>query len=268
MRSVPNQFEPSIPAVARPQLEACFNFRDLGGHATADGRVVRHGLVFRSGSLHRMTESDRAEFRRLGVTTVVDLRRPDEVARDPPPIGIAAVKHLPLEIDAPPGPLQAPSPPRTPEPAQAPEPPADHLGDEYLDMLLANPGRRAIAAAFWLIADPAQRVVVHCYAGKDRTGIVAALLLASLGVDDEAIVADYTASDAAIEPSRRYAERHDVEWARLIDRLPPRVLHSHPDGIVSMLDGVRNKFGSVASYLHEIGATTTCLTQLEAKLLA
>jgi protein-tyrosine phosphatase len=265
---VPDRFERSTPAVARPRFEACFNFRDLGGHATTDGRVVRHGLVFRSGSLHRMTASDRAEFGRLGVTTVVDLRRPDEVARHPPPIGIATVRHLPLEIDPPPEPLGAPCPPGAPEPPEAPEPPADHLGDEYLDMVQADPGRRAIAAAFRLIAEPAQRVVVHCYAGKDRTGIVAALLLASLGVDDEAIIADYTASDAAIEPSRRYAERHDVEWARLIDRLPPRVLHSHPDGIVSMLDGVRKKFGSVVSYLHEIGATPTYLTQLEAKLLA
>lgn len=251
-----NESGRSAPSTAAlPQFEACFNFRDLGGHTNADGRVVRNGHVFRSGSLHRMTEADRAVLARLGVTTVVDLRRPDEVARHPPPTGIGAVRHLPLEIEEPP----------TPREPLGPVP--DHLGEEYLELATADAGRGAIAASFRVIADPGQRVVIHCYAGKDRTGIVAALLLASLGVDDAAIVADYTASDAAIEPSLAYAERHDSEWARLIERLPPRVLRSHPDGIVTLLAGLRRQFGSIRSYLHEIGARGDCLSRLEAKLL-
>lgn len=238
------------------EFEACFNFRDLGGHVTGDGRVVRRGHVFRSGSLHRMTAADRRSFARLGITTVVDLRRPDEVGRHPPPPGIAPrIAHLPLETEIP------------ATEGVAADRRSEHLGEEYLEIAGAPAGHAAITAAIDLIAQPRHRVVVHCYAGKDRTGILAALLLSALGVDDDAIAADYAASDAAIAPSIAYAERHEPDWARLIAGLPDRVLRAHPRGILTLLGGIRARHDSVRSYLHAIGTREYTLARLEAKLL-
>ncbi|MDQ1512133.1 MAG: protein-tyrosine phosphatase, partial [Actinomycetota bacterium] len=131
-------------------FEACFNFRDIGGYETADGRRVRWGSVFRSDTLHRLTTADLERARELGVRTVIDLRSVAELAatgrfgRDD-----VAFHHLPLEE-------KIPSEPPDPE---TPEPPP---GEIYVEM--ATTGRRAVANTLRVIAEGEHAVVFHCTA--------------------------------------------------------------------------------------------------------
>ncbi|MFD0747939.1 tyrosine-protein phosphatase [Phytohabitans flavus] len=164
-----------------------FNFRDVGGYTGHEGRTVVWRRLFRSDSLHRLESGDTDAFAALGVRTVIDLRRPREVTRDgrvPEYVGLG-YRHI------------------HPEHQDWDEIPyeeklgvARYLANRYHD--LAEQGVAGISAAVGVIADEAASpVVVHCVAGKDRTGVVCALTLSVLGVSDEDIATDYALSTAA-----------------------------------------------------------------------
>ncbi len=237
------------------EFEACFNFRDIGGYETIDGRTVRWGAVFRSGSLHRLTAVDLERTARLGVRTVIDLRTAEELERD----GRfarhhdVAFHHVPFEepahdLEAQHRALEAPPP-----------------GETYVTM--ATFGCNAVAAALRVIAEADQPVVVHCLAGKDRTGIVTALVLASLGVPDHAIAADYHLSERALGPSIAWAERNDAQWASVMAELPPWVLGAPPSAMEAFLGALRDRHGSIDGYLRDAGVGADVVDQLRARLL-
>ena len=147
--------------------------------------------VFRSDTLHRLTTADLEHARQLGVRTVIDLRSTDELtegaaSRTPS----VAFHHLPLfEDDAPPS-----------EPIEDDDP---SLPRRVSTCRWRRPGARPSRASFGVIAEGDHAVVFHCAAGKDRTGILAALLLSTLGVADDLIVADYHLSEHAVAPGVR-----------------------------------------------------------------
>ncbi|GAB3800961.1 tyrosine-protein phosphatase [Micromonospora zhanjiangensis] len=233
-------------------FSALFNFRDVGGYPGLDGRRVRWRRLYRSDSLHRVDE-DRDAFAALGIRTVIDLRRPTEVDRDGrvPAYDGLAYRHI------------------HPEHAQWEDTPYDegsslahYLADRYLDM--AETGYAGIARAVGIIADPERApVVVHCVAGKDRTGIVCGLTLSLLGVDDIDIADDYARSTAA---SERFSA-----WLRdnLPDSVPPPqpFLASPAEAMTLFLAGLRRRHGSVESYLLDAGLTRQQLTDLRTHLL-
>src|SRR5262249_14760725 len=139
-----------------------------------DGRTVRWRTLFRSDSLHRLDEADRDAFAALGVRTVIDLRRPREIEK----VGRIAERHAPTYRHI--YPKHAEWDPSTLAQQLDVE---RWLADRYLD--LARDGREAIVDALGVIADvEAAPVVVHCMAGKDRTGVVCGVALALLGVAD------------------------------------------------------------------------------------
>ncbi|MEV1332953.1 tyrosine-protein phosphatase [Micromonospora costi] len=162
------------------------NFRDLGGYRADDGRTVRWGLVYRSDSLGKLTGTDLERFRQLGVRTVIDLRYPWEIAargRVPDVDGMAwhnlSIEHRPYD--------QA-----TIDPALDPW---RYLADRYAEV--AADGVRELRRALEVIAGANGPLVFHCASGKDRTGLLAALLLALLGVDDDQIAADFALTERA-----------------------------------------------------------------------
>jgi protein-tyrosine phosphatase len=165
-------------------LEGCFNFRDLGGYPTADGRRVRWRRLFRADSLSRLTGPDFEQLGAVGLATVVDLRTASEVTErgrvEWPAPGIT-YHHLPM-LDV------------LPERDEYVEWAAPaFVADRYTDMLAT--GAPAVADALRVLADPRSHpAVIHCAAGKDRTGIISALVLGLLGVSDEDIVSDYALS--------------------------------------------------------------------------
>jgi protein-tyrosine phosphatase len=214
--------EPGAPIYDRRVLqgdrhvtfEACFNFRDLGGYETVDGRRVRWGSVFRSDSLHRLPAADLEVALALGLHTVIDLRSTAELERGRfAHTHDLSFHHLPF--------FEADSLPFKPLESHDPEPP---LGSDYIAM--ATSARGAIAAAFHVLAECDYAVVVHCAAGKGRTGILAALVLASLGVPDESIAADYHLSERASAPTLAWAELNAPEVAAEPTNLPPWALAS------------------------------------------
>ncbi|MDW3846496.1 tyrosine-protein phosphatase [Micromonospora sp. BRA006-A] len=233
---------------------ALFNFRDVGGYATRDGRTVRRGRLYRSDSLHRIDETDRSAFTALGIRTVIDLRRPSEVERDGrvPDYDGLTYRHIhPEHADWGANRFDASGVSL-----------ARYLADRYAD--LARTGTAGLAEAVGLIADSANApVVVHCVAGKDRTGIVCALTLSVLGVPDKDVVADYALSTAA---SRRF-----TEWVRATlpdaEEPPPPFLESPAETMELFLAELRGGYGSVEGYLTHAGVTEAQVESLRTHLL-
>ncbi|WP_432824874.1 tyrosine-protein phosphatase [Dactylosporangium sp. CA-092794] len=227
-----------------------FNFRDLGGYPAAGGRTTRWRRLFRSDSLSRIDPADAGSFTALGVRTVIDLRRPREIERDGRIHAFDGLRYHHLN------PIHAEW-----DDATDHDEPSDErwLANRYLD--LAEHGHAAISAAVEVIADADNApVVVHCVAGKDRTGVVSAVTLAALGVPDPVIAADYALTSAATERTTAYLRALNPEIAKM----PQRWLLSPADAMLLFLADLRSRHGSVRGYL---GLPDAVLTRLEAHLL-
>jgi protein-tyrosine phosphatase len=237
-------------------FEACFNFRDLGGYETVDGRRVGRGAVFRSDALHRLTDTDLELALGLGLRTIIDLRSSAELEEDGRfrHADDVAFHHLPLfEQDALPF---KPFEPHDPEP-----PP----GVDYA--AIAMSGRASIAAALRVIAEDDHAVVFHCAAGKDRTGIVAALVLSSLGVPDESIAADYHLSESAVGAWCAWAEVNAPEMAAEMMTFPAWARRAPMPVMQAFLRILRERYGSIEGYLTNASVEHTVLDALRARLL-
>jgi len=187
----------------RSEISGLVNFRDLGGHPTRDG-VTRSGRVFRSDSLAHAAPEDVVHLvEERGVRTVVDLRGVAEVDAFPNrPMADAGVTihHVPL-ID----------------PEKREQSGLDWDTMTLVDLyrfLLASAGTEFVEV-LQIIAEPANHpLVFHCAAGKDRAGLIAATVLGLLEVDDEEIVADYAATEAALEALKDRAMKRATDTGR------------------------------------------------------
>ena len=236
--------------------DGAFNLRDLGGYRAADGRAVRWRTLFRADGLHRVTGPALAAVRGLRCRTVLDLRTPLEVdAGQYRCVGVDVV-HLPLLRETwDEGALRLDV-----------DDPADFLASRYLEM--TEVGAPAIAAAFDLLAS-ARRLPLafHCSAGKDRTGVLAALVLAALGVDDEQIATDYALSAMAMDRLVSWIVLHRPEVAEHMARQPSAFLACPPEAILRFLDGVRERHGGVRLYLGDIGVDRATIESVAVNLL-
>ncbi len=235
-------------------LEGCANFRDLGGYPTRDGRRVRRGRLYRSDALHYMTPGDVERVRDdLGVRDVIDLRSTAEVETDGAgPLAAPPVRrhHLPL-FDV------ARSDVHGERSARA-------LDETYAVMLRS--ARQPVARAVELIAHAEGAAVFHCAAGKDRTGVIAAVLLGVLGVDDEHITADYALTRHALE--RITARLRASESYRYIfTELPPETLHAEPHTMQRLLAGVRAEYGGLTEYARAAGVRDEVIARLRDRAL-
>lgn len=229
-----------------------FNFRDLGGYPTADGRPVRWRRLFRSDSLAGLADNDRSAFESLAIRTVVDLRRPFELqqqGRVPEWEGLAYHHIAPDHREWNHNPYE--------DGADA----SRYLADRYRDM--AEEGAVGLASAIGVIADEdAAPAVIHCVAGKDRTGVLVALTLSLLGVADADIDADYALSTAGNQAF--------ITWAQANGR-PELVMrpwfYSPPGTMVLFLSELRERHGSVERYLAKAGLDPDQISALRAHLL-
>lgn len=226
----------------------CVNVRDLGGAPTRDGGRIRSNALIRSDNLDRLTEAGVTAVRQAGVRKIVDLRSSWECDTAPSPFADDSIWcNMPLEevgvLD------HATSTPGA--------------GGHYVAMLDRSPDLFASAVA--AIADaPDGCVLVNCHAGKDRTGIVIALVLSLAGVTREAIVADYMVTQEQVDEAfaGRLAQVVDpVERAHLDNLLAIR-----SDAIDGMLDHLDDQYGGVAAYLAKGGLTADQIDRLVVRL--
>lgn len=236
-------------------LEGCLNFRDLGGYPTGDGRSIRWGQLFRSDALHLLTPADVARLRdELCIGTIVDLRSSAEVgAEGRGPLSEESMEfhHIPL-FDG--------------EQQRRPErPPDQSLADIYF--LLAQFAREPIGRVIRVLAQSDSPAVYHCAAGKDRTGVISAVLLGLLGVDDEIIVADYALTSANIDA---IIERLNATegYRNMLAQLPPDTMHALPQTMEGFLAKIRETYGSMEGYARDIGVDDPAVARLRAMLLA
>ncbi|BCJ54593.1 hypothetical protein Asp14428_60680 [Actinoplanes sp. NBRC 14428] len=231
-----------------------YNFRDVGGYAGTDGRTVRWRRLFRADSLHRLKGDDLAAFGALGVRTVIDLRRLFEIeehGRVPEAAELAyhnvVLEHVDWDS--------------VPHPAELPH--ARWLADRYLNFV--EDGRDGLARALGLIADPvAAPAVVHCMAGKDRTGVVCALTLSLLGVSDRDIADDYALTEVAMASLTEFLLRTKpglVEGKYHMFECPQ-------DAMLMFLGDLRERYGSVEKYVREIGVSGEQVAAMRDHLLA
>jgi protein-tyrosine phosphatase len=240
--------------------DGCVNVRDLGGHPTADGGTTRFGAVVRADSIRQLSDAGWEALLAYGSSRIVDLRVHSELAADPPRDLAVEVLHVPLlpELD---------------EPVWAE---IDEIGDgapdatsatqavylEFLERFSSRFGQ-AIAA----VADaPAGTVVVHCLGGKDRTGLVVALLLRLAGVGLEAIGEDYALSGPNLRElvDGWIAEAEDD----LERRRRTRIGEAPAAAMVGVLEELERRYGSVPDYLRAAGVAPDRLDAVSARLLA
>jgi protein-tyrosine phosphatase len=234
-------------------LEGAVNFRDLGGYATVDGQRTRWRTLFRADGLGELTEPDLVVMRQLGIRTVVDLRSGYEVemSRFNVEAHPVAFHHFPF-IDA------------LPDVEEFERKPG-LLGTQYTEML--DDAVPQIVGALEVLAGPEARpAVFHCTAGKDRTGLLAALVLSLLGVPEETVVADYALSGEAMARLReklilKYPDGKDV----IADS--NEVFSADPANMTALFAYVAKKYGSVAGYASEVGVPEAVVSRLRQSLL-
>ncbi len=237
-------------------LSGAFNFRDLGGYVGRDGRVTRWGTLFRSDTLHELTETDVALLRSLGLVTVIDLRTSRELERTgrgplaPEPV---AFRHLSLIRDG------------EGEAMAAPGLLGEELSERYLWYL--DVGRESLVDALALVSEPASLpLVFHCAAGKDRTGVLAALVLDILDVADEVIVADYLITAGRMELILgRY--RSDPLLAERMASVPPSRFGVEAETMVRFLGQLDARFGGARAWAVAAGVPPEALDRMAELLL-
>jgi protein-tyrosine phosphatase len=225
-------------------LDGCFNFRDLGGYATTDGRTVRWRSLFRADGPHALTAADTATLSALGIVTIIDLRTVDEAeqrGRWNDHIGRAVSHHLPMTDVL----------PDETELMQWVE--AAHVGDHYGK--IADGGANAITGAIKILAsNGVLPAMFHCSAGKDRTGVLAAIVLGLLGVPDETIVADYALSRDAMERLWEWLRAQSTDPEQL-ERYAPAVRSAEPATMRVFIERLRDEHGSFENYGAALGLT-------------
>jgi protein-tyrosine phosphatase len=237
-------------------LEGGYNFRDIGGYPTVDGSHTRHGLIYRSGGLHALTERDQTTLKELGIRTSFDLREPSELQNHGADIcgeGIEVVE-VPTNLDR-----EAMIQKLTNDP------------DDFrmVDFYLSSFAPRAAyhAGLFQHILNRLdQPMVIHCSAGKDRTGIIIALLLRVAGVTDEVILEDYART---YELLGRYQERQLKSYMNM--DMPANVIQelmgSHPATLQGLLTHLDEQWGSAEAYLKAGGATEDMFADFRARFV-
>ncbi len=240
--------------------DGCVNVRDLGGIPTEDGGRTRLGSVVRSDNIRGLPDAGWDALTSHGVQRIVDLRWPEELAEDPPrdvDIDVVHVSVLGPSLEASPEYLDELN-----AHLDGVDDVADHYVWSYLDFLERHRDRfgQALAA----IADAEGTVVVHCFGGKDRTGLVAAFLLRLAGVSHEEIGRDYALSGPNLQT------RTDAWLADAPDDLERRrrqKLGGTPArAMAEVIAEIERRYGDVAAYLAAAGLREDQVQRLAARL--
>lgn len=247
LRSTDNAYQIS----GKQGWTCCQNARDLGGLPTTGGHVG-HRRLYRAGNPSGPTRGVIRELADHGISRVLDLRSKHEIEKLPSPLR----RH----------PIYSSEPMIDPRMDHLRDPTAEHtLLDTYIGSVDRN--ARTIADGIASVIDaPPGGVLVHCMAGKDRTGILIALVLRLVGVPVDAVVADYAVSEDRLDSffARELAEsRDDVTRERLRSRQ-----HSSPQTMRGLLRHIDSTYGDVPGYVGAAGITSSQIGALTRRLIS
>jgi protein-tyrosine phosphatase len=251
------------------ELENAVNVRDLGG-LPADGGTTRPGRLIRSDNLQDLSPADVTRLvDEMGVTTVVDLRSKAEVESEgPAPLtALTSVKHWNFSLIPEAGAMtDVASDALAINRKRAVERDPDDVPTAfYVGYLEDRPD--SVVGALKAIADAPGAALVHCAAGKDRTGVVIALALSAVGVPRDEVVADYVATGERIEQILDRL-RASPTYADDVDNIPAHEHDPRPAIMTRFLTRLDKKHGGPLGWLAEHGFTAADVTRLKAKLLA
>ena len=240
--------------------DGCHNVRDLGGLPTAAGGETTYGTVVRADSLSRLTETGWSEALEYGVARVVDLRFSEERARDTGEPAPVEVVHVSLFGERDPVKNR-----KWEESTRS----ADDLTDTFAALYVStidDYSEQVVRAVNAIAEGNGGCVAIHCFAGKDRTGIVTALLLSVAGVQPEVIVRDFSASDEGVLrlcAGWLASAESDAERA-----YRTRLLTAPAAAMATMLDHLAMAWGGADSYLLAHGVEPDTVERLQARLVA
>ena len=232
------------------RMEGVFNIRDLGGIATSDGRRIAPGRLYRSASLHEMTDTDRSAFERLGIGTVIDLRSHWERGRQPYSLEGARMVNAPLVTDERMAAIVARFDGGTLT--------SDEVEDWWTFAGVYQTPEEHLEAMRIVFDEfvgvpPGEAILFHCRGGKDRTGLIAALLLEALGVPRAGIVWDFLLSNGAsddVAATEDFARLTAVLGRSGLSRRAIEAMTGvEEDWLQTLLAGICSRYGSVRSYL-------------------
>lgn len=251
------------------ELRGAPNFRDIGGYATGDGRHLRWGRVFRSSELSKLTPADAERVDKLDIMAVIDLRTEGE-RRQSPSIWL----RRPQDVYESPKPSLAPVMQKLLREAQTADGARAGIEGFYADM--PDSYSAEYAALFHRIAAGELPILVHCSAGKDRTGVAVAVLMSAIGVPRDAVLADYALTEELV-PMLPSAGRSAApvgaatQATSVLGQLPEesqRVLwRSDPNYLTVALESIDREYGSIDAYVRRgLGVSARDLDTIRAAL--
>ncbi|MET9319695.1 tyrosine-protein phosphatase [Streptomyces sp. NPDC003038] len=255
-----------------PELIGVRNFRDVGGLPTSDGRRVRTGRLFRSGHLAHATETDAQFLSSLGLHTVFDFRNEADHALEGPDVELPGVRNVNIPLSDPADGREFWKMVREGDLGQL----RSLLGDGKGAARMSHSYRGIIthrtaehSRVVHALAEDSVPALMHCAAGKDRAGLSVAVTLLALGVEREAILADYLESNA---PNRRYVVQRSSATAEarspeVMELLAP-LFDARAEYLTAAFDTIDGHWGGVERYLAEgLGLTPDTLGRLRERLL-
>jgi len=247
-------------------IDGVLNFRDLGGYLSSDGRSVRWGVLYRSAQLDRLSSRGVNELANLGIKTVVDLRFSDEIQlyptmREAIPGAEMLSWHEELAEDTSQRSDLMKRSWRDSLASNDPKQVRDAMRLNYPQKLYTH--RAIYRKLLQRLSEGHTPLLFHCAAGKDRTGVAAALILSLLGVSDELIVEDYMLTQKQLENrieswlAGGAADNHDYEdfqqtFSKHSSEMLQPVLDTDQSYIQTLLDYVRTEYGGFAEYTRRV----------------
>ncbi|ELP67303.1 tyrosine-protein phosphatase [Streptomyces turgidiscabies] len=255
-----------------PELGGVRNFRDVGGMPTVDGRRVAHGRLFRSGHLAHATDEDAVFLGSLGLHTIFDFRNAADIGLEGHDIALPGVRNLNI-------PLSDPA-----DGAEFWKMVRDGDLDELRGLLADGKGEQRMINSYreivrdrtaehsrmlHALAEDSVPALMHCAAGKDRAGLSIAVTLLAIGVERDAIVADYMESNAQ---HRRYKVRRngsaDKAYTPEVLELLNPLFGTRPEYLTAAMKMVEETWGDVDSYLEQgLGVTPETRERLRERFL-
>ncbi len=236
-------------------IDGCLNFRDAGGWSAVGGRMAT-GRLFRADDPIRLTDRGRDAVARLGLAAVIDVRQQQQFLRSAGFCDAQRTVHLPLVDQV----IDRAAPP----PLERPE----HLADLY-DRMVSQAGAtfaRALDVVAERLADGP--VLVHCAYGKDRTGIIVAMVQALLGVPDDDIVAEYARSDEPVRARRRWLLAEPRPDDPDIAAVPELLFQAPAEAMRVVVDRARSRHGSTEAWVRSLPLQTHTPDRLRRALVA